>query len=640
MAVIDKRTKKPDKRDEKWPIIYDKKEAGLRERRSFEGQWIVNLAFLAGRQYTAFNTGTHTLQAISNNRGRKRKVDNLLISRWKRQVSDLIRNKPKVAGVPATNEDEDIESARIATKALEHFHRENKMRTKLRKLSQWIFACGNGFLDDRWNDKIGPTQVDKETGKLMYLGDADCGVWSPFEVITPVAFAGDTNIHSFPWIIKIKWRELTWIANNYARGGEVKSEASGSPLYSLSGLFGSGGTFSSNPVEEGAYVMELYYKPDKEHKEGLFLTGANGIILNDDTWPFDHFALEHFKDIDVPGSFWGKATLEDAIPLQVRWNTTINSIDEFNQTMGKGKWMVPHGSGFTVDPDDTHGEIIRYRPVMGHIPTLLTLKGLPNSYLITLNTIQESLDNIFSQHEVSRGTNKSDIRSGEMVSLLQEQDSFSKIPSHATFEESLEAVYRRILKRIQSGYSEERMVKVVGRDGEFEVLAFKGADLRDNTDVHIVSQSSLPDSRIARQGMIMQRYEKGLYGDPRDPAVQRQVANDLDDALSFQLHSSTRKDEAIARWENKILFGAEKKISTNPYDNDRVHLVEHSEARKRMDYQKLKLGKPELFMKIEQFFLAHEQEHSERLRGQEEAMMKRQMRLKEQQSMTGGGDKK
>jgi len=639
MAVIDKTTKEPDKRDEMWSFMDEKKTAGLQERRPFEGQWIVNLAFLAGQQYTAFNPGTHTLQTIANDKGKRRRVDNILISRWKRQVSDLIRNKPKVAGVPATNEDEDIESARVATKVLDNWHRENRMRSKLRKLSGWIYSCGGAYLDDRWNDKIGPTRLDEKTGKLMYLGDADCGVWSPFEIIVPFSFAGDTNIHSFPWIIKIKWRELTWIANNYDRGGEVTSESANSPLYTLSGLFGGQGSFSNSSVDEGAYVMELYYKPDKEHPKGLFLTGANGIILQEDTWPFDHFALEHFKDIDIPGCFHGKATLEDAIPLQVRWNVTINSIDEYN-IMAKGKWLAPHGCGLTVAPNDRHGEVIWYTPVMGHIPQMLMLKGLPNSYGMTLETIQMSLDNLFSQHEVSRGTNKSDIRSGEMVSLLQEQDSFAKIPSHATFEESLEAVYRRILKRIQEGYNEERMIKVVGRDGEFEVMAFKGADLRDNTDIHVASQSSLPDSRIARQAMILQRYEKGMYGDPRSEEVQRQVGIDLDDALSFQLQSSTRKDTAVARWENKILFGAKGKIPINPYDRDDIHLKEHGEARKRMDYQKLKVGDPKTFQKIEQTFLAHEMEHSSRMKKQQEAQMKQMMMMKEQKSMMGGGESK
>ena len=59
-----------------------------------------------------------------------------------------------------------------------------------------------------------------------------------------------------------------------------------------------------------------------------------------------------------------------------------------------------------------------------------------------------SLEDLYSAHEVSRGTNKSDIRSGDMVSLLLEQDAFGKLPSHAVFEEGLEAWGSRILEEV------------------------------------------------------------------------------------------------------------------------------------------------------------------------------------------------
>ena len=45
---------------------------------------------------------------------------------------------------------------------------------------------------------------------------------------------------------------------------------------------------------------------------------------------------------------------------------------------------------------------------------------------------------LYHQQEVTSGTNKSDIRSGEMVALLLEQDDFGNVPTHAVFEESLE----------------------------------------------------------------------------------------------------------------------------------------------------------------------------------------------------------
>jgi hypothetical protein len=210
---------------ELWGIVKKNYDLGLELRRPFEREWMINLAFLAGRQYVFFNSQAHMLQQISRIKGRTRRVDNILLPKWRRQVADLIRDDPQMTVVPNTNEDEDVKSAKVGAKVLQYFWRTSRMKRKRRELAGWIYATGNGFLDDRWNPKLGPTQVDPKSGKLVYLGDVDAGVWSPFEVILPVVFLGDTDLHRMPWIIKAKWRTLDYIRGNYKRGIEVTPES-------------------------------------------------------------------------------------------------------------------------------------------------------------------------------------------------------------------------------------------------------------------------------------------------------------------------------------------------------------------------------------------------------------------------------
>ena len=612
--------------DPLWPLIKNKYEKGIEIRRPFERQWIVNLAFLAGRQFTFFNNTAHALQQLQMVKGKRRRVDNQLLPRWRRQVADLIKNDPQMSVVPNTNEDEDIKGSNVAQKALENFWRNNKMKKKMRQLAGWIYSTGNCFLDDRWNPKLGPQKVTKDG--LVYLGDADCGVWSPFEIVTPASSVGDINLHTFPWIQKVKWRDLQWIEANYKKGKNVVSQSLYSPTIDIGSLMGAGGR-DAEPPENGAYVIDFYMQPDNEFPKGLFATAANGVILQKDDYPYTSYNIEQFKDVDVPGVFWGKATMDEAIPLQVRWNITLNNIDEFNRLLAKGKMLAPHASRLTVTPDDTHGEIIYYNPVMGHKPEIMTLKGLPNSITMSLQTIQDSMDNLFSQHEVSRGTNKSDIRSGEMVALLQEQDSHGKIPSHMVFEESLEAVFGRVLKRIQVGYTDERMIKTVGRDSQWDITAFKGADLNNNTDVHVKTQSSLPDSRIARNNLVLKKAEMGLYGNIEDPNIRRQIMNMLDDAVVDNLYEDTRLDEANARKENQDLGGENgDQLLINSYDNHGVHLQEHNHYRKSMEYQKVKMSNPQKFAMIEKNFTLHQQQHQSFIEAQRQAMIEEQSKIK------------
>jgi hypothetical protein len=151
------------------------------------------------------------------------------------------------------------------------------------------------------------------------------------------------------------------------------------------------------------------------------------------------------------------------------------------------------------------------------------------------------------------------------------------------------------------------MIEIVGRDNEVEALSFSATDLRGNTNVTVKKQSSLPDSRIAREASILDRFEKGLYGNPADPEVRRQVMVMLDDAVVKDIYSSDKKDEAVAAWENRLLV--QLQLPINNYDNHVLHLKEHSNFQKGMDYQKLKLSNQKGFVEIEARFLAHTMQH-------------------------------
>ena len=564
--------------DELWSFVKGKFDTGIKLRRPFEQQWALDLAFFSGKQYTFFNSHTHTLHHLEPVKGKVRLVDNQLLPKVRRQIADSIKNDPTISVVPNTNSDDDIKAANVGNKVIKHFWRNNRMKTKMRQLQTWRFVTGNAFLDDRWNPKLGGTSVvenAKGEPEVRYQGDVDCGVWSPFEVLFPAIAMGDTNLHSFPWMIKHKWRHMDWICSNYKRGSEVTPESMPKAYQDNSMLFGvsSGGSVSE---VEGANVIELSHQPNKEFPSGLFVVASNGIVLEKNNYPFNHYNMEHFKDIDVPGIFWGMSTMHLGIPLQKSWNRTISGVDEFNKKLAKGKGLVPRKANLEALPDDNHGEWLEYTPVMGLKPEIMTLKGLPQTYELMLSICRASLEDLFSQHEVTRGTNKSDIRSGDMVQLLLEQDAHGLIPASIIFEEGLEAAMSRILKRIQKGYGNERTLKIMGDDRSWEMVSFKGADLHDNTDVHVERESSMPDSRVARESMILDRFTKGFYGSPEDPKTREHVHKMIENAIPEDVYADNRQDRSNAEIENETIFSSQGKIENlmvNAYDDHEIHTI-------------------------------------------------------------------
>ena len=474
----------PEEYGKLWTYIQQKRTDGLEARRPFEQKWLLSQAFLAGRQYVFFNSTAHVVQNLQPVRGRVRMMDNQLMPKVRRQIADFIKNEPIMSVVPSSTEDEDIRAAKAGDRFLKSFWRSNRMKKKIRQMATWIYGTGNCFLDHRWNRKLGPIQLDEKTGKMVYLGDVDVGVWSPFDILVPFTAMGDVDIHSFPWMIKMKWRYLDYLADNYADGHMVQEEQMGNALVASSFLLG-GGTGTQVRKFPGAMLMEFYAKPGGPFPKGMFCACSNGIILDTADFPYTKYNLEQFKDIDVAGQFWGKATMEDGIPLQKTWNSTLSDIYEFNRTMGRGKYLVPEQSNMRIEFDNATGQHIYYKPVMGHKPELLTMKNMPVSFVQTLDLTWRSFSNLFSQHEVTQGTTRSDLRSGEMVSLLREQDSHGVIPTHAIFEEGIEGLMNGVLRRVQKGYDQPRMIEIVGRDDDVAVESFSAADLRNNTDVTV-----------------------------------------------------------------------------------------------------------------------------------------------------------
>lgn len=613
-----------------WAQMKEWEQTGLLARQPFDQRWTLSLSFLAGRQYAFFNTAAHALQMIKPLRGRIRAQDNKLLSYWRRNVADLIKNRPQMSAVPGSPQPEDIDAAKTADKGLKAWWEINKVQKKLRQLAGWIYSTGNGFMEDFWNPQKGP--IDTSTGKARYLGDADVCIYGPYDLLVPFFHFGLEDLDEFPWMMLVRWKPLEWFEQEFGKKGLAVEEEDQPKTFVDTGMIMGGipTPMSVASKTPSAMYVELRAKPCQLFPNGARLKAANGVVLEKEAFPYSSYGISHFKELDFPGIFWGKSTMEDGIGLQKTWNRTLSDLLEFNRTMGKGKWLIPKGSKAAFDPDDTHGEVLRFKPVMGHAPSQLTLKGVPTSYDKTFELTEFALNKLFSQHEVTQGTNRSDIRSGEMVAILREQDAHGNIPTNAVFEESLEEVMTRVLRRIKEGYTTQRIMQVTGKDNQYEVLAFKGADLQTVQDVKVKRQAGLPDSRVAREAIIMERFQQGLYGDPRDPEVRRTVINLLEDAVVEEMYSEERLDERVARWENEVMIERGEPLKANDYDNHVVHLREHDKYLKAIQLQKLKVENPQVYAMVYALVTQHRQLH------QEFVMEMQQQQLEMQAAVKGG----
>ena len=225
---------------------------------------------------------------------------------------------------------------------------------------------------------------------------------------------------------------------------------------------------------------------------------------------------------------------------------------------------------------------------------------------------------LFAQHEPTMGTVRSDIRSASMLAMLMEQDDSTQAMTYHDFEDNWARMWKHVLIIVQRHYTTQRQIKVVGVGRETMIKIFQGSDLKENTDVFVATGTHMPENRLARQAVIMERFQQGLYGDVRDPQVARKVRRMLEDTVETDVYDDVTADQEVAKEENRMLrHGVE--VRTNQFDNDAIHLVEHDRDLKSPEVMNtLRKNDPQVITA----FVQHIQEHAMKIaRQQQQSMM-------------------
>jgi hypothetical protein len=127
--------------------------------------------------------------------------------------------------------------------------------------------------------------------------------------------------------------------------------------------------------------------------------------------------LEHIES----GKFYGTSIIEDLLPVQKEYNRTRSQIIENKNRMAKIQLMAPRGSIEVQKVTSEPGQVILYTP--GYAPPQpIPLQNLPAYVLQEVQQLQQDMDDISGQHEVSRGQNPAQVTAATALSYLQEQD--------------------------------------------------------------------------------------------------------------------------------------------------------------------------------------------------------------------------
>lgn len=488
-----------------------------------ERQWYLNLSFYFGRQYVQFLGaglgGTSNIKLITPKAPpwRVRLVVNRIRPIIRTEIAKLTAQKPTVYVIPATGEDQDKAAAKAGEQIWQAAYRDLEVHKLIRRSLWWGTICGNSYIKSYWD-------ASAEGG----IGAVKMEVVSPFHVFVP-----DLSVEELeeqPYLIHSTVKDIGYVKRTY--GIDVNaSQAAEDEIIDQS--FMNIQSESNVNKKDSVLCHEVWIKPGGHpaFPEGGLLTVIGGqVVQRMDAYPYPHgeFPFAKFDHVQT-GKFYSDSVVTDLIPIQRELNRTRSQIVEAKNLMAKPQLLAAKGS---IDPrkiTSEPGQVVLYQPGLP-VPTPLPLQSLPSYVLQEVDRLIQDMDAVSGQGEITRGQNPSQVTAFSALNYLQDQDESKLASSISSVEEYVEKVARLYLKYVVYYWDLPRTVRVVGRDKMVDAAAWKGSDLRGNTDIRVEHGSAIPLGKQQRQSFLLDLFKLGAI----DPSMLFELLEmrDIDDANS------------------------------------------------------------------------------------------------------------
>ena len=487
---------------------------------------------------------------------------------------------------PKSSKSEDKDAARLALDVLMMTMENQRYRQKQLLLYSWLQQCGHAYLKVGWDPMAGGPMPNPETGEPGWEGDVTLEILSAFEGFPdPLAQTSE----EMRWFIQAKVRKLEYFRSKWPeKGYEVKEEDAWllSAQYEarINSLNKQGPTSSgiSQQVLRNAAIELVYYeKPSLKRPMGRMMTVANGVVLEDKPLPVGKIPVIKFDDVLVGGKFYSESLITHARPMQDQLNRTIRRRAEWTNKLLSGKILAAKGSGLIREAlNDQSGEIVYFKPVPNAPPPqTISMPNIPQYAYREQEELERMIDDEFGINEVTKGQLPSASIPAIGMQLLTEQDDTRIGIVTEMLEQSWAEVAQLVIQYVEKFYQMPRLLKVIGKNREWEIKSFKGADLLGNSDVIAIRGSTLPGSKALKRQEILNAYERGLLGDPADPAVREKVLQMLEYGDVGEMWQDQALDMAqIKRDLQMIEAGTYPPV--DPNDNHVLHFQEKNRYRK------------------------------------------------------------
>lgn len=586
--------------------------------------WWRNVLYYIGEQWLEYSRATRSFIPKYRPEHGAPPVSNE-IREYVRSIKAMLLNQrmlPVIA--PNTNEQEDLDAAKTGQDLLTWMEDLNdaELAEEREKMTIWLSLAGTTFLRTFPETDLGQVFMT-EDGETLSLGEVATEHIIPFNVF-PDRLADRMRRMRYIGIQALKpieWVEDTFkkkvnpsdnvLALDYQRRlmrlvGQV-SPWKGYGLETLS---------LDLDAEKTCIYREVEFRPTVRYPYGRYISVAGDTLLqnvnrmpikvtNDGKW---YWTLTDFHFNFVPGRFWSDGGVNDLISPQNQINEIDKSFRDNRKTLGRNRILTP--GELQMERKTEIGEsflVLKYsgKDTGGQRPEFHQGTPLPAQFIEERSIHKSQIQDMAGDPKnILKGQSPSARASGVMTDILRETAERGHYPDVDRYKRSMTMVYKKRLLVAQEVYAEERTIKIGGAGSDAQVKQFKGADLRNNTDIRLEEDSGLATTQAGRREAMLKLIEVGLFGDIRTaPMSLRQELLKRFGLSGFTDQSNTDYERA-QRENSRIVAGMIDGIMTvttpvgpdsqviedDPlfkYDDDNIHYEVHKRLILSQEFQDL-----------------------------------------------------
>ena len=670
------------------------RERRMNLRRGWEIVWWNNLALVAGDHYATWDPvralyidRDPTFDPVIDAKEKKpRMVINHALSVARTELSKLTKSRPITDVIANSDDAQDIAAAKVGRSALDYAEWKFKLPRLRKQALWWMIQTGLGAIYVGWdshNDEAGNISfvIDPATGDPTFsplrkqeiqrmvedgtideapevnfpMGEVEFKVYSPFQLF-PDETALDfdqlndlitTEICDVDVIKGLYGRAARDITPENVNLGTMERRVQQRAGW---GNWGQGGWNADNACYVHTFwLVPQVYRGNSYLENGKYVRWCQNKILDSSPgFPFQdgRIPFVFFQHIPQATSIWPDTVINHIRSPNLEVDKIVSQLVEAKDYMANPMWRVATQQKVKGQIKAAAGSILRYVHVP-NVPPPEPIQGLqlPAQVESLLAGLREQIMEISGQSEVAHGNVPTGVRSGVAVAYLQEEDDTKIAPTIENMEYAIALEGSLTLERFSQFYVVDRIIQFYRPDGRFDAMKFKGANLKNNTQVQVQAGSAMPRSLAAKQQYTLELVSLGILTDPEQieerldigsgaPSVKDMNINQANRENNIMLHGLAmgmfhlNRDASPAEQERTVSAA----VPVKAWQDHATHIEHHTMQMMDEEFDKLSISNPG----IVRLFDEHVAMHQKMMADQQNAAMQAQAAAKCAPESAGG----